>query len=191
MLWNWQLFIIFLVRGKTHLQIMGVAGSITSGSKAELFMNLGEEWDFPRKQFFFFWLKNVFTRLCDCSVTTVLLFLVLLCGRKREAPLQGGEEEGCCVLSILLTVLCQFNEWQLDPDRQQIWIALRTIMLLHCRARLQTSWETSMANQIGDRKMPGFCLQKDIGNFSNHNQWGLLTRCYKYTQVFIFENLAL
>ena len=182
MLWNWQLFIIFLVRRETDLQIMGAAGSITSGSKAELFMNLGEEWDFLRKQFFFFfWLKNVFTRLCDYSVTTVLLFLVWLCGRKREAPLQGEEEEWCRVFRILLTVLCQFNEWQHDPDRQQIRIALRTIMLFHCRARLQISWETSMANQIGDRKMPGFCLQKDIGNFSNHNQWGLLIRCYKYT----------
>lgn len=100
MLWNWQIyFFFFLVRRKTDLQIMGVAGSINSHSR-ELFMNAGEEGDFLRKQIFFSDWKKVFTLLYEYSVNTVSLFLLLLYGRKREAPLQRGEETDVMFFSL-------------------------------------------------------------------------------------------
>lgn len=68
MLWNWQIFIFFfLVRRKTDLQIMGVAGSISSHSREELFMKVGEEGDFFGKRIFF----SDWKRFLHCSMSIV------------------------------------------------------------------------------------------------------------------------
>lgn len=93
---------------------------------------------------------------CEHSAT---FSVFVLWKKKREAPIQGGEEAWGCVFLTLLTVFPQFR------SDNKTKITARNYGLISeqsCHSIAELTSMQAQRQKRGERKMSWFCLQKLI-----------------------------